>query len=141
MERYALIVIVLAFAVLAFALARRRRRGSKKSAPISEIIQQHIDLFQGGRLSEPNVRVARITLEWMLDRGEIAKVEANLQPGTEFAVNVRALAEIGYGGWIVIEAEQDPKLADPRVYSRLGLATLKSAATTAGLIPSSTAAE
>ena len=41
---------------------------------------------------------------------------------------MRALADIGYDGWIVIEAEQDPKLADPRVYSRLGLATLKLAA-------------
>ena len=36
----------------------------------------------------------------------------------------RALADIGYAGWIVIEAEQDPELADPRVYSRLGLKTL-----------------
>ena len=32
-----------------------------------------------------------------------------------------ALADIGYAGWIVIEAEQDPALADPRVYGRLGL--------------------
>ncbi len=53
----------------------------------------------------------------------------------DFEPVMRALAEIGYGGWIVIEAEQDPKLADPRVYSRLGLETLKSAATAAGLIP------
>ena len=44
-----------------------------------------------------------------------------------------ALAEIGYAGWIVIEAEQDPGLADPRDYSRLGLATLKEAAGAAGL--------
>jgi inosose dehydratase len=44
-----------------------------------------------------------------------------------------ALAQIGYAGWIVIEAEQDPKLADPRDYSRLGLATLKAAAGAAGL--------
>ena len=43
----------------------------------------------------------------------------------DFTPVMRALAEIGYAGWIVIEAEQDPKLADPRVYSRLGLATLK----------------
>ena len=47
---------------------------------------------------------------------------------------MRALAEIGYDGWIVIEAEQDPKLADPRVYSRLGLETLRREAAAAGLI-------
>ena len=51
----------------------------------------------------------------------------------DFASVARALADIGYEGWIVIEAEQDPKLADPRVYGRLGLATLRRAAASAGL--------
>jgi inosose dehydratase len=51
----------------------------------------------------------------------------------DFGPVMAALAAIGYGGWIVIEAEQDPKLADPRDYSRLGLATLKAAAGAAGL--------
>jgi len=59
----------------------------------------------------------------------------------DFAPVMRALADIGYSDWIVIEAEQDPKLADPRVYSRLGLETLRSAATAAGLIPASAPAE
>jgi len=52
----------------------------------------------------------------------------------DFAPVMRALADIGYSGWIVVEAEQDPKLADPRVFSRLGLKTLKAAAGAAGLI-------
>jgi inosose dehydratase len=51
----------------------------------------------------------------------------------DFGPVMGALAQIGYAGWIVIEAEQDPKLADPRDYSRLGLATLKAAASAAGL--------
>jgi inosose dehydratase len=59
----------------------------------------------------------------------------------DFEPVMRALAEIGYSGWIVIEAEQDPKLADPRVYSRLGLETLEAAARAAGLVPASPAAE
>ena len=59
----------------------------------------------------------------------------------DFAAVMQALTEIGYGGWIVIEAEQDPKLADPRVYSRLGLKTLKVAATAAGLIPAAASSE
>ena len=59
----------------------------------------------------------------------------------DFETVMRALADIGYAGWIVIEAEQDPKLADPRVYSRLGLETLKRAATAVGLIPAAEPAE
>jgi inosose dehydratase len=54
----------------------------------------------------------------------------------DFAPVMRALADIGYDGWIVIEAEQDPKLADPRVYSQLGLKTLRAAAAAAGLVSS-----
>ena len=55
----------------------------------------------------------------------------------DFGPVMAALAGIGYAGWIVIEAEQDPKLADPVTYSRLGLATLKAAAAKAGLIQAS----
>ena len=94
MERFALIVTVLSIAVLAIAAARRtRRRG--RSAPLPDVIQQHIDLFQGDPLSDSAVRVARITLEQMLENGETAGVEARMRPGTGFAVNVRALVEIG----------------------------------------------
>ena len=50
-----------------------------------------------------------------------------------FAPVMAALAKIGYAGWIVIEAEQDPARADPRVYSRIGLAALQAAAAAAGL--------
>ena len=38
---------------------------------------------------------------------------------------LRALSLIGYSGWIVVEAEQDPAVADPRVYGQRGLDTLK----------------
>jgi inosose dehydratase len=51
----------------------------------------------------------------------------------DFEVVMRALAEIGFRGWIVEEAEQDPAKADPRVYGRLGLNTLRAAAADAGL--------
>ena len=36
-----------------------------------------------------------------------------------------ALRAIRYDGWIVVEAEQDPALADPRIYSRIGLDTVR----------------
>jgi inosose dehydratase len=44
------------------------------------------------------------------------------------------LAGIGYSGWIIVEAEQDPALANPRDYGELGLKTLRQAAAGAGLI-------
>ncbi len=43
----------------------------------------------------------------------------------DYAPFMQALADIGYSGWIVIEAEQDPAIADPRTYSQIGLDTLK----------------
>jgi len=53
--------------------------------------------------------------------------------GLDYAAIMAALAQIHYQGWIVIEAEQDPALADPRTYAKLGLATLQRLATEAGL--------
>ncbi|MFZ0499315.1 MAG: myo-inosose-2 dehydratase [Steroidobacteraceae bacterium] len=43
----------------------------------------------------------------------------------DFRGVAQALIDIGYGGWVVVEAEQDPARADPRVYSRLGLDTVR----------------
>jgi inosose dehydratase len=43
----------------------------------------------------------------------------------DFRGVAQALIDIGYGGWIVVEAEQDPARADPRVYSRIGLETVR----------------
>ena len=52
----------------------------------------------------------------------------------DYGAVMRALADIGYAGWIVIEAEQDPAVAAPRPYAELGLRTLKDAARKAGLV-------
>ncbi|HWF76394.1 MAG TPA: myo-inosose-2 dehydratase [Caulobacteraceae bacterium] len=51
----------------------------------------------------------------------------------DFVATMRALAASGYKGWIVVEAEQDPAIADPRASSALGLRTLKAEAAAAGL--------
>lgn len=51
----------------------------------------------------------------------------------DFEPFFEALRDIGYKGWIVIEAEQDPGVADPRHYQQLGLDTLKRIATEIGL--------
>jgi inosose dehydratase len=44
----------------------------------------------------------------------------------------RVLAGIGYNGWIVVEAEQDPVKAPPLEYSRMGLRHLSAAFSAAG---------
>ncbi len=51
----------------------------------------------------------------------------------DYAAVMQALAEIGYSGWIIVEAEQDPAIANPRQYGEMGLATLKKEAAAAGL--------
>ena len=51
-----------------------------------------------------------------------------------FAGVMQALAQIGYAGWIIVEAEQDPAVANPKTYAALGLKTLRAAATAAKLI-------
>ena len=51
----------------------------------------------------------------------------------DFRKVIQALAGIGYSGWIIVEAEQDPAVADPRRYGELGLTTLRREAAAAGL--------
>jgi len=50
----------------------------------------------------------------------------------DFGKVMGALAQIGYSGWVIVEAEQDPALANPRVYAERGLATLRREAAAAG---------
>ena len=50
---------------------------------------------------------------------------------------LRRLAEHGYSGWLVVEAEQDPRKADPLTYARLGYRNLSAAARDAGFTVSS----
>jgi inosose dehydratase len=52
----------------------------------------------------------------------------------DFAPLLRTLKGAGYDGWIVIEAEQDPHVANPLMYQTLGLATLKRIARETGLV-------
>ncbi|MFV0301549.1 MAG: myo-inosose-2 dehydratase [Paracoccus sp. (in: a-proteobacteria)] len=51
----------------------------------------------------------------------------------DFVPLLKILAGVGYDGWLVIEAEQDPKVRNPLDYQSLGLKSLKAAARAAGL--------
>ena len=50
-----------------------------------------------------------------------------------FSALMDELAAAGYSGWIVVEAEQDPAIADPRTYAALGLGVLRGQAVLSGL--------
>lgn len=51
----------------------------------------------------------------------------------DFRAFARLLAEIGYHGWAVVEAEQDPATANPLEYARLGYRELTAALGAAGV--------
>ena len=50
----------------------------------------------------------------------------------DYGAIARTLADIGYEGWVVVEAEQDPAKANPFEYSRLGFETMTAALEQAG---------
>ncbi|MEZ5904211.1 MAG: myo-inosose-2 dehydratase [Geminicoccaceae bacterium] len=51
----------------------------------------------------------------------------------DFGAFMKSLKTIGYSGWVVIEAEQDPKKANPLKMAEIGMAALSEAAAAAGL--------
>lgn len=51
----------------------------------------------------------------------------------DFRAFAKVLAEIGYSGWAVVEAEQDPKKAEPLKYATMGIGELRAAFAAAGL--------
>jgi len=61
-------------------------------------------------------------------------VPGDQEGGVDFKPLLQILADNGYDGWIVIEAEQDPEVRNPLLYQTLGLHTLKRIATETGLI-------
>jgi hypothetical protein len=79
----------------AFWLGRLLPRAAAQRSLLSPVTQQHLHLFQGGRLSEAAVETAKARLGALLARGELEQAAASLRPGLGFAVQVQALAEIG----------------------------------------------
>jgi inosose dehydratase len=51
----------------------------------------------------------------------------------DYPALMRILGAAGYAGWLVVEAEQDPAVAHPLTYARLGFTHLQRAVTAAGL--------
>jgi inosose dehydratase len=53
--------------------------------------------------------------------------------GVDYAGLLPILRDAGYAGWLVVEAEQDPAVAHPLTYARLGFTNLTRAVAAAGL--------
>src|SRR6476646_1370274 len=87
------LVLIVGVPAALLLLARRRRLAEREE--LSPISRQHIDLFQGGQLSESAVESAKARFRDLLERGEVAAVEASLRAGMQYVVQVRALAELG----------------------------------------------
>jgi hypothetical protein len=108
-----LTLAVVAFAAVAIRLALHRRSLRDELSPVS---RQHIDLFQGGQLSESAVESAKARFRELLERGEVAAVEASLQAGMQYVVQVRALAELGTDdAGRVLERQLQRRLTDDQM--------------------------
>src|SRR6202790_4279919 len=89
------VVLPMAMAVTFLLLIRHRRRWLLLRDELSPISRQHIDIYQGVQLSESAVESAKARFRDLLERGEVAAVEASLRAGMQYVVQVRALAELG----------------------------------------------
>ena len=79
----------------AFLLGRHLHRRQAMQYQLSPVSRQHIDLFQGGELNEADVEAAKDRFRDLLERGDVAGIEASLRPGMQYVIHVRALAELG----------------------------------------------
>src|SRR3954447_12867273 len=111
-----LILIVLLLVLPAALLLLRRHRGPYLRDDLSPISRQHIDLFQGGQLSESAVESTKARFRDLLERGEVAAVESCLRAGMQYVVQVRALAELGTDdAGRILERQLHRRLTDDQI--------------------------
>src|SRR6266516_4965473 len=115
----AILIMVVLLPILmaaAFLLGRHLHRRQAMQFDLSPVTRQHIDLFQGGQLNEAAVEAAKTRFRDLLERGELAAVEASLRPGMHFVVQVRALAEIGTDdAGRILERQLQRRLSDDQL--------------------------
>lgn len=91
------------------------------------------------RIRHVHAKDIREEVMWRANREDWSFLESVLAgvytvPGDGLIDYVRVLRELlGYSGWIVVEAEQDPKKAEPARYASLGHANLTGFIAQAGL--------
>jgi hypothetical protein len=115
---HATLILVLLLPVLLAAtlLLVRRHRQQFPRDELSPISRQHIDLFQGGQLNEAAVESAKDRFRELLERGDVAAVEASLRAGMQYVVQVRALAELGTDtAGLILERQLQRRLTDDTI--------------------------
>lgn len=96
------------------------------------------------RISHVHCKDIRPAIRRKAEAADVSFLDAILGQGSELGVYTvpgdgsidyvevfKALP--GYAGWVVLEAEQDPRKADPLAYAKMGVAHLKAALKEAGL--------
>ena len=78
------------------------------------------------------VREERLSFLEGVRRG-VFTVPGDPEGGVDFAPVLKSAAEHGYSGWLVIEAEQDPSVREPKRYQSMGLQALRRIARETGL--------
>jgi hypothetical protein len=111
-----IVTLMLVLMAAAFLLARHLYRRPYPQDELSPVSRQHIDLFQGGQLSEAAVESAKDHFRTLLERGETEAVEAYLRAGMHYVIHVRALAEIGTDdAGRILERQLQRRLTDDQV--------------------------
>src|SRR5437016_13012190 len=115
MEHAVVILAVLLLLLMAacFLLGRHLQRRQSYRDELSPVSRQHIDLFQGGELSEAAVESAKACFRDLLERGEVDTVENSLRAGMQYVVQVRALTELGTeDAGCILERQLQRRLTD-----------------------------
>ncbi|MEM1398607.1 MAG: TIM barrel protein, partial [Pseudomonadota bacterium] len=94
----------------------------------------------GPRINHVHTKDIRADVVSNLDRESESFLDAVLKgaytvPGDgslDFGQIIQTLADIGYEGWFIVEAEQDPVKAPPFEYAKIGHRALTKALTAAG---------
>jgi myo-inosose-2 dehydratase len=93
------------------------------------------------RISHLHCKDVREAVMWESNRSDWSFLDSVLAgvytvPGDGLIDYPRIFRELaGYSGWVVVEAEQDPKKANPAHYARLGYANLSRMLKESGLAP------
>ena len=106
-------------------------------ADVLAVLDEH-----GSRINHVHAKDLRGAVATGLDRDRDSFLDAVLAgvytvPGdgiVDFGAVAHGLARIGYRGWFVVEAEQDPAKAPPLEYARIGHAALTGALVEAGYV-------
>lgn len=116
-QAVAVMAVVLAVLLAAAFLLGRHFHGRQyESEELSPVSRQHIDLFQGGQLSESAVESTKAQFRSLLEEGRVEAVEASLRPGMHYVVQIRALAELGTeDAGLILERQLHRRLTDDQV--------------------------